>query len=273
MDNNLHCQLETPKHIFILLYFLIPNDIFMSMTVTKKQGFVLLSVVVAVWQLFTAFTSVQSGVTLSFFNKVQERITSPCYTTLAPNTITLVPKECLVIGDVYVAPSKDGPFDILPDSIATTHLIVSLTRDAYVKAPYGASITGKSAREVIKEGCGSQCKIDHIAWSPTLSVCDRTVKPGETVFVKGGCVVMGDFEGLVKSYQEGGSSLNSKHKVYDDKLETGIAYKLPVNSSSWIKAPFGLTLTSQPPSTIVSDMTTGGCEPNGCEIVFNNFNQ
>lgn len=81
-----------------------------------------------------------------------------CDPSIKKGEVMLVPKNCVVEGDVAVGTSKSGPWTKLYDSDQTTGLVVVTQTDVYVKAPYGASASGVSAADAFEDvfdlGCG-----------------------------------------------------------------------------------------------------------------------
>lgn len=81
-----------------------------------------------------------------------------CDPSIEKGKSMLVPKNCVVEGDVAVGTAENGPWTKLYDNDQATGLVVVTKADVWVKAPYGASASGVSVSDAVSDvfdlGCG-----------------------------------------------------------------------------------------------------------------------
>lgn len=178
-----------------------------------------------------------------------------------------VPAGCNVKGDVSVAGQQ------LYDDDPATGLIVSCPNGCSIMAPFGANVTPRTVddlkAEMLSSGCGSHCTdvkvvtIDGSTGSkPAINVtdlCDVSLPKGSKALVPGGCIVSGDVEAA--------SSENEPFKaLYDSDQTTGLV--VVVKSDTWIRAPFGASVTNAAVDDVVNAVKQTGCGlPGGCRVV------
>ncbi len=177
-----------------------------------------------------------------------------------------VPAGCNVKGDVEVNGQK------LYDNDPATGLIVSCPHGCTIIAPWGANVTPRKVddlkAEMLSTGCGSKCNdvkvvvINNKSTKPQVVVtdlCDVSLPKGSKALVPGGCVVSGDVEA--------GSSENGPFKaLYDSDQTTGLV--VIVKSDTWIRAPYGASVTNAAVDDVVNAVKQTGCGlPNGCRVV------
>lgn len=176
-----------------------------------------------------------------------------------------VPAGCNVKGDVEV----NGK--LLYDDDPATGLILSCPNGCTILAPWGANVSPRTVddlkSEMLSTGCGSKCtdvKVIIIGGKTgtTLNVtdlCDVSLPKGSKALVPGGCVVSGDVEVA--------SSENEPFKaLYDSDQTTGLV--VVVKSDTWIRAPYGASVTNAAVDDVVNAVKQTGCGlPNGCRVV------
>lgn len=177
-----------------------------------------------------------------------------------------VPAGCNVKGDVSVADQQ------LYDDDPATGLIVSCPHGCAITAPFGANVTPRTVddlkTEMLSSGCGSKCvsvkvvTIDGSTGSTAINVtglCDVSLPKGSKALVPGGCIVSGDVEAA--------SSENEPFKaLYDSDQTTGLV--VVVKSDTWIRAPYGASVTNAAVDDVVNAVKQTGCGlPGGCRVV------
>lgn len=176
-----------------------------------------------------------------------------------------VPAGCNVKGDVIVNGKQ------LYDDDPATGLIVSCPNGCTITAPWGANVSPRTVGDLKSEmrstGCGDTCvtvKVVTIGGTTgtTLNVtdlCDVSLPKGSKALVSGGCAVSGDVEAA--------SSENGPFKaLYDSDQTTGLV--VVVKSDTWIRAPYGASVTNAAVDDVVNAVEQTGCGlPNGCRVV------
>lgn len=226
-----------------------------------------------------------NGRTASTANVTATRTSSTSSTAMAPNGNTSttatcpgdhpvdqkqtynVPAGCNIKGDVEVKGQK------LYDDDPATGLIVSCPHGCTITAPFGANVTPRTIddlkTEMLSTGCGSKCvsvKVvtidDSTGSKPSINVtdlCDVSLPKGSKALVPGDCIVSGDVEAA--------SSENGPFKaLYDSDQTTGLV--VVVKSDTWIRAPYGASVTNAAVDDVVSAVKQTGCGlPGGCRVV------
>jgi len=90
---------------------------------------------------------------------------------LAAGEVKLVSAGSTVAGDIEVASEQAGPWTKLYDNDGTTGLVVVLTADSWVKAPWEATVSNVDPQKVAAgmkaSGCGSSCASVAVVTWPT----------------------------------------------------------------------------------------------------------
>lgn len=166
---------------------------------------------------------------------------------------------CNVKGDVEINGRKEY------DDDQATGLIVSCPNGCVIFAQWGANVSPRSVddlkAEMIASGCGSKCRDVKVVVidGASQAACDVSLPKGAKAIVPSGCIVSGDVEFA--------SSENGPFKaIYDSDQTTGLV--VVVKSDTWIRAPFGASVTNASVDDVVNAVKQTGCGlPNGCRVV------
>lgn len=108
-----------------------------------------------------------------------------CDPSIEKGKSMLVPKNCVVEGDVAVGMSESGPWTKLYDNDQTTGLVVVTKADVWVKAPYGASASGVSVSDAVSDVFDLGCGLDRGCYGGVDTVT-VDVQNGQLVISHGG---------------------------------------------------------------------------------------